>query len=130
MDECVPEKHEITSQALGTLLDLTRRTHQASDLSELGFLAVNDSHTLAPYRQGALWLVDEGVKTLSGVVQLEANAPYAQWLDRACRSVSQDNNPHPSHGGLARLGRGLGAIGQRHSEFGAFGRAGNQKIIE
>lgn len=101
------EKHEITSQALGILLDLTRRTRQATDLLELGFLAVNDSHTLAPYRQGALWLGEEGVKTLSGVVQLEANAPYAQWLDRVCRNVSQDNNPHPSQVGAAQLPQDL-----------------------
>jgi multidrug resistance efflux pump len=107
MDEDLPEKHEITSQALGTLLDLTRRTYQAADLSELGFLAVNDSHTLAPYRQGALWLAEEGVKTLSGVVQLEANAPYAQWLDRVCRNVSQDNNPHPSQVGAEQLPQDL-----------------------
>ena len=103
MMEQYPQQHELSVQALGTVLDLTRRTRQAADLSELCFLAVNDSHTLVPYRQGALWLAAEGVKTLSGVVQLEANAPYAQWLDRVCRSVSQDNNSHPSQVSAAQL---------------------------
>lgn len=103
MMEQDPQQHELSAQALGALLDLARRTRQAADLSELGFLVVNDSHTLSPYRQGALWLADDGVKTLSGVVQLEANAPYAQWLDRVCRSVSQDNTLHPSQVGAAQL---------------------------
>lgn len=107
MMEQYPQQYELSVQALGTLLDLIRRTRQAADLSELCFLAVNDSHTLASYRQGALWLAAEGVKTLSGVVQLEANAPYAQWLDRVCRSVSQDNNSHPSQVGAAQLPQDL-----------------------
>ncbi|MFZ4538189.1 efflux RND transporter periplasmic adaptor subunit [Propionivibrio sp.] len=79
---------EIPVQALGLLLDLSRRARQAADGTVLGFVAVNDSHDLATYRQAALWLADEGVKTLSGVVQLEANAPYVQWLGRVCRNLS------------------------------------------
>jgi HlyD family secretion protein len=67
------------------LLDLSRRARQASTLPELRFLLVNDSHALASYRQAALWWPDQGVQALSGVVQIEANAPYAQWLDQLCR---------------------------------------------
>ncbi|ARP84673.1 secretion protein HylD [Bordetella genomosp. 8] len=48
-------------------------------------MIVNDSHALAPYRQGALWLADKGLESLSGVVEPEANAPYAQWLAKVCR---------------------------------------------
>lgn len=81
---------EIPAHCLGLLLDLSRRARQASDTAVLGFLAVNDSHDLAAYRQAALWLAEEGVKALSGVVQLEANAPYAQWLERVCRHLAAD----------------------------------------
>ncbi len=102
-----PGRHEVTAKALNALLDLSQQSRQAADLSELGFLAVNGTHTLAPYRQGALWLAEDGVKTLSGVVQLEANAPYAQWLDRVCRSVLLDNNPHPCRLGATQLPRDL-----------------------
>lgn len=66
------------------LLELGRRARLAGSREVLGFLAVNDSLQLAPYRQSALWLRDGGVRTLSGVVQLEANAPYVHFLNRLC----------------------------------------------
>ena len=78
---------------LELLFELARRARQAPDLAVLSFIAVNDSHELSPYRQAALWLAGEGVKTLSGVVQLEANAPYAQWLGRLCQHLSNQGLP-------------------------------------
>ncbi len=70
-----------------TLLELGRQARQAESPAELQFLLVNDSHALAPYRQAALWL-DGGVRALSGVVQVEANVPYALWLDALCRHLA------------------------------------------
>ena len=73
--------HEVgLTQALATLLDLSRRARQARSEAELGFLLVNDTLPLAPYRQAALWRADRGLQAMSGLVQPEANAPYAQWL--------------------------------------------------
>jgi hypothetical protein len=69
------------------LWDLARRARQATSDRELGFLLVNDSLTLVPFRQAALWLEDEGVWTLSGVVQVDANVPYVQWLDLVARHL-------------------------------------------
>lgn len=64
-------------------------------MAELAFMAVNDTHTLAPYRQAALWFEGTGLKSLSGVVQIEANAPYAQWLERVCKQLGVENKrPH------------------------------------
>lgn len=74
-------------QSLGALLELARRARQARSEAELGFLLVNDSVALAPYRQGALWDERRGLKTLSGLVQPEANAPYAQWLKAVCEHL-------------------------------------------
>lgn len=74
---------------LATLLDLAHRARHAPDAVELEFLAVNATHTLAPYRQGALWFEDGGVRALSGVVQIEANAPYVQWIERVLKQVTQ-----------------------------------------
>ncbi len=76
------------NQALTTLWDLSRRARQAGTHAELGFLLVNDTHALLPYRQAGLWLEDEGVVTLSGVVQPEANAPYSLWLQQVCRHLT------------------------------------------
>jgi hypothetical protein len=70
------------------LLELGQRARAAASANELAFLAVNDSRALAPYRQAALWFGDGGVHTLSGVVAVEANAPYAQWLDQLCRALA------------------------------------------
>lgn len=71
------------------LLELARRARQAGSLDVLGFLAVNDSLQLAPYRQSALWLREGGVRALSGVVQIEANAPYAHYLARLCKHLAE-----------------------------------------
>ena len=66
------------------LLNLARRARLAGSADELAFLAVNETHALTPYRQAALWFSDGGIRTLSGVVQPEANAPYVQWLNQVC----------------------------------------------
>jgi hypothetical protein len=71
-----------------TLIELAQRARAAASANELAFLAVNDSRALAPYRQAALWLGSGGVHTLSGVVAVEANAPYAQWIDQLCRALA------------------------------------------
>lgn len=42
-----------------------------------------------------LWLDDHGVHTLSGVVQIEANAPYVQWVNQICRHLSQQPEGGP-----------------------------------
>jgi hypothetical protein len=79
------------------LLDLGRRARAARSTEELNFLMVNDSHALSAYRQCVLWLSACGVETLSGVVEPEANAPYAQWLDQVCRTLAQSQ---PEAGGV------------------------------
>lgn len=73
---------------LAGLLELGRQARQAESPAELQFLLVNDSHTLLPYRQAALWQRD-GVRALSGVMQIEANVPYVLWLDALCRHLAQ-----------------------------------------
>jgi hypothetical protein len=75
-------------QSLAALLDLSRRARLATSARELAFLLANDTHALVPYRQAAFWLAGEGVHTLSGLVQIEANAPYALWLAQVCRYLS------------------------------------------
>jgi len=74
---------------LATLIDMAHRTRHVADTVELDFLAVNSTHALAPYRQAALWFEDRNVCALSGVVQIEANAPYVQWLERLFGTLDQ-----------------------------------------
>jgi hypothetical protein len=84
---------------LDVLWELGRRAREAGSDRELGFLLVNDSHDLVRYRQAALWLADGGVHTLSGVVQIEANAPYVQWLSSVCRHLASQQSQITEVGG-------------------------------
>lgn len=74
----------VDGSAAATLLNLAHMARHAQNAVELGFMAVNATHALVPYRQAALWLQDAGICALSGVVQIEANAPYVQWLESLC----------------------------------------------
>lgn len=68
------------------LLDLQHRFRAAATVEELGFLLVNDTAAVAPYRQAALWL-DTGrggrIAALSGLATVDANAPFLLWLRAA-----------------------------------------------
>lgn len=80
---------------MSALLALGQQSRAATTAQELAFLLVNVSHSLTPYRQAVLWLDDHGVHTLSGVVQIEANAPYVQWVNQICRHLSQQPEGGP-----------------------------------
>jgi hypothetical protein len=76
-----PQSAEV---ALGTLLHLGKRARLAQTTADLGFILVNETFHLVPYRQAALWLDADGVSALSGVVTPQKTAPYVQWLERWC----------------------------------------------
>lgn len=78
----------------GVLSELSRRARSAETDRELAFSLVNDSMALVPYRQAMLWLAEEGVWSLSGVVQVDANVPYVQWLNAVvCHLQAQPKKP-------------------------------------
>lgn len=82
---------DTAAQALITLLQLGRRARAAADLPALGFVAVNETLQLAPYRQAALW-ADLGVPrvaAVSGLPQPDPSAPYVQWLGSVCRHLAK-----------------------------------------
>lgn len=66
------------------LWELARQARQASSDRELAFLLVNETLSLTPYRQAALWLAEEGTWSLSGVVQVDAHVPFVQWFEAVC----------------------------------------------
>jgi hypothetical protein len=71
-----------------SLLQLGRRARSAESIAALGFILVNETHQLFEYRQAAFWL-NGHIATVSGVPQVESNAPYVQWLSEVCRTLSQ-----------------------------------------
>ena len=83
-----PITTERAAEQLATVLELARRARAAADAAQLGFIAVNETHALAPYRQAALWSADRGIVALSGLVDVDSNAPYAQWLRQLCEQLS------------------------------------------
>ncbi len=82
-----------SANPLAALFELGRQAREAASPAEQAFVLVNDSHALVPYRQAALWFAGRGVRCLSGVVQVEANAPYVQWLDGLCRELAAQGRP-------------------------------------
>jgi multidrug resistance efflux pump len=101
MNALANPSHIAAADPLLQLLDLSRKARSAGSAAELAFMAVNDSHALCPYRQAALWFSDGGIRALSGVIEPQANAPYAQWLERLCRHLHgthlHDALPHDAH---------------------------------
>lgn len=69
---------------LGAVLRLEQRARAASR-SELAFLIVNETASVVPYQQAALWqnpLAGNAPLVLSGVASAEEGGPYYRWLER------------------------------------------------
>lgn len=80
------------AQELAALLQLGRRAREANDSASLGFVAVNETRQLFPYRQAALArtrllsrTLPAEVLAVSGLPQPEPQAPYVQWLAQVMR---------------------------------------------
>lgn len=82
-------------QGLLGLLQLGQRVRAASNVEELGFVAVNETRGVLAYRQAALWLDGDArrVGAVSGVPQVDCNAPYVQWLSRLFRALAPLTTP-------------------------------------
>ncbi len=83
------------SAPLVTLLQLQRRARQAGSPQALGFVAVNETLQLLPYRQAALWTAAGlgQVMAVSGPPQPDPQAPYIQWLTPLCRHLMREALP-------------------------------------
>lgn len=80
------------SAALVGLLQLQRRARQAASIQALGFVAVNETLQLCPYRQAALWTAAGlgQVAAVSGLPQPDPQAPYVQWLSQLLRHLMRE----------------------------------------
>ena len=83
------------TQGLLALLQLGRRAREAASAEEIGFIAVNETRNLLTYRQAALWLAGDvrDVAVVSGAAQLDASAPYLQWLRRLFKAIGHELTP-------------------------------------
>ncbi|WP_229804850.1 efflux RND transporter periplasmic adaptor subunit [Paludibacterium paludis] len=81
-----------TSRELAGLIALMRRAREAGDAAELGFIAVNESRQLLPYRQAAMWRegMHRHVGALSGLSEIDPTVPYVQWLGQVFRHMEHE----------------------------------------
>lgn len=77
-------------RAVSALFQLQGRSWTASTPGELAFIAVNETHTLAPYRQAILWIQDKGIVAVSGVAVPEKDAPFIQWIRRLSTKLAAE----------------------------------------
>ena len=76
----------LPSPALAGLVQLEQQARAAESLAMLGFVMVNDSHLLLPYRQALLWDAQAGrLLSLSGLASVEPDAPFTHWIGQQCR---------------------------------------------
>ncbi len=82
-------KLENKFELLLTLITLLKNTRHRQKKSELEFLMVNQTFNLAPYRNCIYWEYKKKkvtVKNISGLVQIDTDGPYVQWLSRTINS--------------------------------------------
>ncbi|MGE0803000.1 MAG: efflux RND transporter periplasmic adaptor subunit [Lautropia sp.] len=76
-----------------TLAGLQQRAAAAGSVAELGFVAVNETWQLAPYRQAVLWRLDARgapvLQAVSGLARLAEDSPNTIWLRRLGRWLAK-----------------------------------------
>ncbi|CAN5379723.1 hypothetical protein BH11PSE4_BH11PSE4_32110 [soil metagenome] len=96
MKQFAPTSLDAQLFGLGMLVQLLKRARHAATAEELGFVMVNETHALLPYRQGALWQRHHQgvgkVAAVSGAATVERNAPLILWLNRAFAEFDAGGN--------------------------------------
>jgi hypothetical protein len=112
MKQVAPSNLEAQLFGLSTLVQLVKRARHAATAQELGFMMVNETHSLIPYRQAVLWRRDQKgrgkVVAISGTPVVERNAPLTLWLNPALARLDDKVEPGPARPvGPADLGTAL-----------------------
>lgn len=75
--------------ALASLVNLMNRARRSETRAELDFLLLNESRNLAPYRQAVLWRQSNQTLAMSGLINVDTNAPYALWVGQVMRHLAK-----------------------------------------
>ena len=124
MKPVAPSSLDAQLFGLGTLVQLLKRARRAATAEELGFVVVNETHALLPYRQAALWQRHARgagkVVAVSGAAVVERNAPFMLWLNPLFEKLDVGADP----GGIRRIDAAIldsagisGALGEAWSEW-------------
>lgn len=80
--------------ALSALIEIEKRARAAETPEALGFLIVNDTHMVVPYRQAALYRADTGtIQALSGLATPDPDAPFTRRLTAMMRRLVREAPP-------------------------------------
>jgi len=97
MKPVAPSSLDAQLFGLGTLVQLLKRARRAATAEELGFVMVNETHALLPYRQAALWRRHARgagkVVAVSGAAVVERNAPFMLWLNPLFEKLDDGAEP-------------------------------------
>jgi hypothetical protein len=119
MKPVAPSSLDAQLFGLGTLVQLLKRARRATTAEELGFVMVNETHALLPYRQAALWQRNAPgagkVLAVSGAAVVERNAPFMLWLNPLFAKLDED----AGSGGVRPVDAGSlgGVLGEAWSEW-------------
>jgi phosphotransferase system IIA component len=119
----VPNPLEAQLFGLGTLVQLLKRARRAASAEELGFVMVNETHALLPYRQAALWQRNAHaagkVVAISGAAVTERNAPFTLWLNPAFAQLDDGTGQPAGKASIRRVdAAGLDSmLGEAWSEW-------------
>lgn len=97
------------------LLQLQSEARNAESLEAVGFVLVNQTRRLLPYRLAALWLADRHggggrVAAVSGIASPERDAPFMRWLAALLTGIAAE--------GTARVLTADDAAGPAQAEWG------------
>ena len=112
MKPVAPSSLDAQLFGLSTLVQLLKRARRAATAQELGFVMVNETHALLPYRQAALWQRNARgagkVLAVSGAALVERNAPFMLWLNPVFAKLDDDDNNNARPVDAGSLGGMLG----------------------
>ncbi len=90
-----PDKVENKFQLLLTLITLLKSARHKDKKTELEFLMVNQTFNLTPYSNCLYWELNRNkidIKSASGLVQIDTDGPYTQWLVRVISDFVKNQN--------------------------------------
>lgn len=82
-------------KALANLLLLQQRLREAQNIAELGFILVNDTNALIPYRSALMWSADQGfedrgsITSVAGTIEHDAHSPFMAWMNVLCKELGK-----------------------------------------
>lgn len=107
---------------LSNLLLLQKRAREAKSLAELGFILVNETSLLLPYRNAIFWhhglhkVPQQGkVTAATGVATLDLASPFALWAKDLCRELSQRDLHSISPVTATDLSHGVAELWPQHA---------------